>query len=65
MTDRQLLEERKQMLAARNDAARELGISLRKLELLIQAREIKVCRIGKRVLIPRKALEEFVRRNTQ
>jgi excisionase family DNA binding protein len=54
-----------QLLETRIDAAKTLGISLRKLELLIDAKQIKICRIGKRVLIPRRALEVFIRRNTE
>ena len=53
------------ILEKREDAARLLGISLRKLELLIEAKELKVVRIGRRVLVPRKSLEDFCRKNTQ
>lgn len=53
------------LLRSRLDAARILGISLRKLELLIEAKELRVARVGRRVLVPQRALEEFVRRVTQ
>lgn len=53
------------LLESRMEAAKTLNISLRKLELLIDEQELKVCRIGKRVLVPRKSIEDFVRRNTK
>jgi excisionase family DNA binding protein len=46
-------------LLDRRDAAKALSISLRKLEGLILAGELPVRRIGRRVLIPRQALETF------
>ena len=54
--------EQTNLLEERNDAARMLRISLRKLEYLIADKKLKVVRIGKRVLVPRRALEEFVRK---
>lgn len=52
------------LLEQRTDAARILGISLRKLELMIERKELRVVRIGRRVLIPRSSLENFVKQRT-
>jgi excisionase family DNA binding protein len=57
--------EQTNLLEERNDAARMLRISLRKLEYLIADKKLKVVRISKRVLVPRRALEEFVRKNAR
>jgi excisionase family DNA binding protein len=54
-----------QLLNERSDAARSLSISLRKLEMLIAEKKIKVVRIGRRVLVPQRSLEDFVRKNAQ
>jgi len=55
-----------QLLLSRGESIKALGgISLRKLELLIATKELKTVRIGKRVMISKKALEEFIRRNTK
>lgn len=48
------------MLYSRDEAARALSISVRKLEQLIQSSQLRVVRIGRRVLISSAALEEFV-----
>jgi excisionase family DNA binding protein len=42
---------KEKMLYSRNDAAHALSISLRKLEQLIRDRQLRVVRIGRRVLI--------------
>jgi excisionase family DNA binding protein len=55
--------EQENLLEKRNDAARMMGISLRKLEQLIAEKKLKAVRIGKRVLLSRRALEEFVRKS--
>jgi excisionase family DNA binding protein len=57
--------EQPKLLERRNDAARMLSISLRTLERLILAKEIKVVRRNRRVLVLRRSLEEFVRKNAQ
>jgi excisionase family DNA binding protein len=57
--------EQQNLLEKRADAARVLGISLRKLEYLIAEKKVKTVRIGSRVLVPRKALEDFCRQNAQ
>jgi excisionase family DNA binding protein len=57
--------EQTNLLEHRIASAQMLGISLRKLEMLIAEKQLKVVRIGKRVLIPRRELEAFVRKNAQ
>lgn len=39
------------------------SLSVRSLEYLIAAKELEVRRVGRRVLIPRKALEKFAMRD--
>jgi excisionase family DNA binding protein len=59
------MEEGK-LLWPKLDAIKALGgISVRTLERLISAKQLKVVRIGRRVLIPRKSLEEFCKRKMQ
>jgi excisionase family DNA binding protein len=53
----------KLILVSKRDAARQLSVSPRTLDNLIAGRELPVRRIGRRVLIPRKALENFARRD--
>lgn len=48
------------LLLSRADAARLLGIGTTKLDDLIARRLIRTKRIGRRVLVPRAAVEEFV-----
>lgn len=48
-----------QLLVGRREAAAALSISLRKLEGMIAEKEIKVRRIGRRVLVSRVELERF------
>ena len=52
-----------QLLIGRREAAEALGICLRQLDYMIERGELPVRRIGRRVLIPRAALEQFVRRD--
>ncbi len=54
---------REPILLSKRESARALSISLRKLEYLIAAKELKVRRIGRRVLVPRRSLEDFARRD--
>lgn len=49
------------LLFSQKEAARILGISLRTLQNLIATRQIRVRRIGRRVLVHRKDLEAFAR----
>ena len=52
-----------QILLSKRESARLLGISLRLLDTLIATKEIAVRRVRRRVLVPRRALEEFARRD--
>ena len=53
------------LLLSKQESARALGISLRSLEHLITREEIHpVCEIGRRVLIPRSALDSFIKTHT-
>lgn len=52
-----------QILLSKRESSRLLGISLRLLDTLIAAKEIAVRRVRRRVLVPRRALEEFARRD--
>ena len=62
-----LVEERSEMtdpiLISKREAAKTLSISIRSLDYLLASKEICARRIGRRVLIPRRALEEFARRD--
>ena len=50
------------LLLSKQETARMLCISLRSLEHLISRGEIRpVCGIGRRVLIPRSALDSFIK----
>jgi excisionase family DNA binding protein len=51
------------LLHSRRDAARLLGISVRTLDYLIQAKELSVRRCGARVLVPHAECEKFARRD--
>ena len=51
------------ILITRKEAARLLSLSLRSLDNLIFYKELPTRRVGRRVLIPRRALEEFARRD--
>ena len=47
------------ILFSKREAARSLSISIRTLDSLIASNKIRVCRIGRRVLIEKKGLEQF------
>ena len=51
------------LLVSKRDAAHALGVSLRTVDDLLSARELPSRRIGRRVLIPLRALEQFARRD--
>jgi excisionase family DNA binding protein len=51
------------ILVSRKDACRMLGISIRTLDSLVRRGEIRVRRIGSRVLFERRSLEAFSRRD--
>ncbi len=57
------LQPELKLLFTRREAAQQLGISLRNLDELLAMKELAVRRIGRRVLIPRPALEAFARRD--
>jgi excisionase family DNA binding protein len=48
---------------SREDAATLLGVSLRTMDRLIAMKQITVRRIGRRVLIPYSAMEQFIKRD--
>lgn len=48
---------------SKQEAAQMLGVSLRTLDRLIALKELQVRRLGRRVLIPRTALENLLRSN--
>jgi excisionase family DNA binding protein len=45
------------------EAAQVLGVSLRTVDRLIALKQLPVRRLGRRVLIPRTALQDFLRRD--
>ena len=47
----------------KQQAAQTLGVSLRTLDRLIALKELQVRRLGRRVVIPRTALENLIRRD--
>ncbi len=52
-----------QILMSKRQAAHLLSLSLRTVDNLIARRELPVRRVGRRVLIPRQAIEQFARRD--
>jgi excisionase family DNA binding protein len=48
-----------QILLSKRQAAQTLSISLRTLDKLIGSKKLPVCKIGRRVLISRSAVERF------
>jgi len=50
-----------QIAVNKQKAAQMLGVSLRTIERLIALKELQVRRLGRRVLIPRTSLENFLR----
>ena len=51
------------ILVSKRDAARLLSLSLRTIDNLIAKRELLARRVGRRVLIERRTLEQFARRD--
>jgi excisionase family DNA binding protein len=49
------------ILLSKPDAAGALGVSLRTIDYLITKKRLPVARIGRRVLIPREAVEKLAR----
>jgi excisionase family DNA binding protein len=52
------------ILHPRRDAADLLAISLRKLDLLVKQKLIRIVKIGRRTLVPHAELEKFAKRGT-
>lgn len=48
-----------------SEAAHALGVSPRKVRKLIARRELPIMRIGRRVLLPRDAILEWIRSRTE
>ena len=55
----QRAELRERILVGKKTAARLLSISVRSIDNLLARKELTACRIGRRVLIPRRELERF------
>ncbi len=51
------------LLVSKTEAAQLLSICIRTLDHLIARKELKARHVGRRVLIPWRALEEFLRRD--
>ena len=51
------------ILVSKRRAAEALSVSLRTVDNLIASKELAVRRVGRRCLIPRRALEDFARRD--
>jgi len=59
-----VLDERSQLIAlSKQEAAQMLGVSPRTIDRLIALKELQVRRLGRRVLIPKTALESFLHRD--
>jgi excisionase family DNA binding protein len=58
---RTTMQPSEKLLYSRNDAARGLSISIRKLEELIRSGQVQVVRIGRRVLIAHDELRRIAR----
>ena len=56
-------EVRQQIAMTKQEAAHMLGVSLRTIDRLIALKELQVRRLGRRVLIPRSALESLLHRD--
>lgn len=54
----------RKLLHSRTDAAYSLSISLRKLDVLIAERKIKIVRIGRRAFVPDSEIVRIARRGT-
>jgi excisionase family DNA binding protein len=48
---------------SKSETAQVLGVSLRTVDRLIALKQLPVRRLGRRVLIPRTALQDFLRRD--
>lgn len=57
-------ELRRELGMTKQEAAQMLGVSLRTSDRLIALNELKVRRLGRRVLVPRRPLESLMHRAT-
>jgi excisionase family DNA binding protein len=57
--------ESARILENKGGAANLLSISVRSLERLIAAKELKVVRLSRRVMVSRRSLDEWARKNAQ
>ncbi len=63
-TQAPVLEQKNELIAlSKQEAAHMLGVSLRTIDRLIALKELQVRRLGRRVLIPRTALENFMHKD--
>ena len=63
-TAAQVIDQKSELIAlSKQEAARTLGVSLRTIDRLISVKELRVRRLGRRVLIPRASLERFLERD--
>jgi len=60
-TQTSVMDQKNDLIAlSKQEAAHMLGVSLRTIDRLIALKELQVRRLGRRVLIPRTALERFL-----
>ena len=57
------MPDQERILMSKREAAAALGLSVRTLESLIAAKELRSVRIGRRRMIPHAELERFARRD--
>jgi len=63
-TDATVVEQTRSPIAiTKQEAAQMLGVSLRTIDRLIALKELQVRRLGRRVLIPRTALESLMHKD--
>ena len=63
-TDAIVVEQTRSPIAiTKQEAAQMLGVSLRTIDRLIALKELQVRRLGRRVLIPRTALESLMNKD--
>jgi excisionase family DNA binding protein len=50
------------LLYSKKESAQLLSLSLRSVDSLIKQKDLEACRVGRRVLVTRKSLEEFAQK---
>jgi excisionase family DNA binding protein len=50
------------LLYSKKESAHLLSLSLRSVDSLINQKDLEACRVGRRVLVTRKSLEEFAQK---